>query len=253
MFFIGTSFKMNKTRAEARAYATVLKAGKLPPRHQAQLFVIPSFTAIESFSVAAKGLPIWIGAQNCGPAASGAYTGEVSAAMIAELGCQLVELGHSERRAMFGETDAMIADKVRLVIDNGMRPLICLGETASQRVSGATLDTVLHQMECAIGALSMAERANCLLAYEPVWAIGIHGRAAQLADIVPVHRALKHAYPDIWVLYGGSVDGMNAASLAAEPLVDGLFIGRAALDAHAFLAIVDAAVSTRFPQERPTP
>jgi triosephosphate isomerase len=249
MFYIGTSFKMNKTRAEARAYAAVLAAADLPPAAVAQIFVIPPFTAIESFRMAAQGLPVWIGAQNCGPAASGAFTGEVSAAMLAELGCDLVELGHSERRAMFGEADAMIAGKARLVLANGMHPLICLGETAKQRADGKALDTVLHQAEAAIGKLSAAERAQSLLAYEPIWAIGVHGTPASVPEILPVHAALKEAYPNVPVLYGGSVDLVNAAAFAGEVLVDGLFIGRAALDPQAFLAMTRSAVAARFAQQ----
>ncbi len=210
-----------------------------------QLFVIPPFTAIESFRAAAAGLPVWTGAQNCGPAAAGAFTGEVSAAMLAELGCDLVELGHSERRAMFGETDAMIAAKVRLVLENGMRPLVCLGETAEQRRSGQAIRTALEQANAAIGSLSLAERARCLLAYEPVWAIGVHGKPAEIPEILPVHEALKQAFADVPVLYGGSVDGNNAASFAAEVAVDGLFIGRAALDPLVFVAIAKAAASAR--------
>jgi L-erythrulose 1-phosphate isomerase len=252
MFYIGTSFKMNKTRREARAYAEALRNAPLSKEDAVQFFVIPAFTAIESFREAAGDLPVWTGAQNCGPAASGAFTGEVSAAMIAELGCDLVELGHSERRAMFGETDAMIAAKVRLVLDCGMRPLICLGESAEQRAVGLALETITAQAHAAIGALSAIDRGRCLLAYEPVWAIGIHGKPARIPDILPIHHVLKQAYPAVPVLYGGSVDLTNAALFASEDAVDGLFIGRAALDPAAFVAMARQAVAARnLPGRRP--
>jgi L-erythrulose 1-phosphate isomerase len=193
MFLIGTSFKMNKTRAEARAYAAHLYRASVPDQDGVQLFIIPPFTAIESFAEAAKDLPLWIGAQNCGPAASGAFTGEISAAMLAELGCRLVELGHSERRAMFGETDAMIAKKVRQVVNAKMRPLICLGETAQQREAGLARTTVLAQAKSALAEVTQDEQAMCLFAYEPVWAIGVHGTPATIAGCEQCSRSQRRA------------------------------------------------------------
>ncbi len=244
-FFIGTSFKMNKTRAEVRAYADALWNAALPTPPEAQIFVIPPFTAIETFASAVEGLTIIYGAQNCGPAEAGAFTGEVSAAMLKDLGCTLVELGHSERRAMFGETDAMVNRKVHLCLDQGLHPLICLGETAEERALGAAETTILRQARMALSGLDATGRSACLLAYEPVWAIGIGGTTATPEQAAAIHIVLKDAFPDVPVLYGGSVDPNNAAALAAEPAIDGLFIGRAALDPAAFLSMMTDALGAR--------
>jgi triosephosphate isomerase len=244
-FLLGSSFKMNKTRAELRAYADALRGARLPDPAEASLFLIPPFTGIDALKAALGGLPVLVGAQTCGPAAAGAFTGEVSAAMLAEAGCDLVELGHSERRAMFGETDAAVAAKARLVLDQGMRPLVCVGEDAAARASGEAVGVVEAQARAAFATLAPGEASRCWLAYEPVWAIGVGARAARVEDVRPVHAALKAAFPDMPLLYGGSVDMANAPVLAAEPLVEGLFVGRAALDPDAFLAIVGAALAAR--------
>jgi triosephosphate isomerase len=245
MFYIGTSFKMNKLRADIVAYADILRAAALPRPPEAQLFIIPPFTGIETLARAANGLPVWFGAQNCGPAASGAFTGEVSAAMLADLGCNIVEIGHSERRTLFSETDEAVNRKTRLILDHGMVPLICLGESAAQKKAGETEPFILQQARAALAGLTAADRSRCLFAYEPIWAIGTGGIPATPADIAPVHRMLKHEFAQVPVLYGGSVDEANAADLARKAFVDGLFIGRAALDAAGFLRIAARALAAR--------
>ncbi len=238
MFWIGTSWKMNKTQADARAFFDALSRFDLPAAPEAQLFVIPPFTAIETAMRAAANMPILIGAQNVGPAEEGAFTGEVSAAMLAEIGCDLVEIGHSERRQYFGETDETVNAKVRLVLGQGMRPLVCVGETAEQRASGAAQDIVLGQTRIAFRDVAETQLAQCLIAYEPVWAIGDGGTPAQPDDAAEVHALLKAEFPACPVLYGGSVTADNCAGFAQRPEIDGLFIGRAAWAAEGFQTII---------------
>ena len=206
------------------------------------LFVVPPFTAIESTldAVREHDARIAVGAQNVHEASEGAYTGEVSAAMLAELGCRFVELGHSERRRLYAESDGAVAAKVRAVLDHGMRPLVCIGDTRAERDAGASLDSVLRQARIALSRCTAAERADCRLAYEPVWAIGVGGEAAEPDDVAAVHDALRERCPATPLLYGGSVDAGNAAGLARLGNVDGLFVGRAALDPDGFVAIARA-------------
>ena len=239
MFWIGTSWKMNKTRAQAQDWCAELVASPMPDKRQYQLFVIPPFTAIDSTREALGDSSVLIGAQNVHQERSGAYTGEISATMLAEAGCNLVEMGHSERRALFAETDDAIALKVRSVLDAGLRPLVCVGDSGEQKQAGNAVDAVVQQAKIALSKTTTQEQHRCLLAYEPVWAIGVNGTAATAADIQPVHHALKQLFADVCVLYGGSVDENNAAQLAAIDNVDGLFIGRAALQASRFLTIIN--------------
>lgn len=241
MLLVGTSFKMNHTRATARAYierfATLLR-DPVP----CQLFVCPPFTAIEAVreTIVRLGVPVLLGAQNCHWERDGAHTGEVSAAMLAEAGCALVELGHSERRADHGETDRRVAMKVRAVFDAGMVPLVCVGESAADREAGAAADVVAAQAKRALATASADERRRAILAYEPVWAIGAGGRPAHPEDVAAVRDALRAAFPDTAILYGGSVDEENARGFV-DAALDGLFIGRAALTAEGLHAIARAA------------
>ena len=271
MFLLGTSWKMNKTRGEARAWvervhgsgiadahgadahgaangvavagADGIAAAPAPPRPgRLSLFVVPPFTAIEATleAIVARGATIAVGAQNVHEAREGARTGEVSATMLAELGCRFVEIGHSERRRLFAETDEAVAAKVRAVLDHGMTPLVCVGDTREERDAHASLDSVLRQARIALSRCTREEQARCRLAYEPVWAIGVGGEAASPDDVATVHGALRERCPDTPLLYGGSVDADNAPSLARLEDVDGLFVGRAALDPDGFVAIARA-------------
>ena len=271
MFQLGTSWKMNKTRGEARDWIARVHASGLtgddavaddgspvgtgtahggdtvpapesPNLGELSLFVVPPFTAIEATleAVRERGIAISVGAQNVHEAREGAFTGEVSAAMLAELGCRFVELGHSERRRTFAETDEAVAAKVRAVLDHGMTPLVCIGDTREERDAGASLDSVLRQARIALSRCTAPERACCRLAYEPVWAIGVGGEAAPPDDVAAVHAALRERCPSTPLLYGGSVDADNAALLARLDEVDGLFVGRAALDPDGFVAIARA-------------
>jgi triosephosphate isomerase len=235
VILVGTSWKMNGTRAFARAYVERLAA--LPPV-AATLFVCPPFTALDTVrdAIEATGMSLLLGAQNCHFEAAGAHTGEISAPMLADAGCRLVELGHSERRADHGETDARVALKVRAVLDAGMRPLVCIGESADDRAVGAAAEVVVAQAKHALSRASPDERGRTILAYEPVWAIGAKGRPARPEDVAGVCAGLRAAFPGTPVVYGGSVDAANARDFVAAGL-DGLFVGRAALTADGLHAI----------------
>ena len=180
-----------------------------------------------------RGSPIAWGAQNASEHAQGAYTGEVSAAMLAEFGCRYVLVGHSERRQLYGESDAQAAAKFAAVKKAGMTPILCVGETLQERDAGQTEAVVARQ-------LSAVEFKDAVLAYEPVWAIGT-GRNATPEQAQAVHAFLrKRVPPPTLILYGGSVKPQNAAAIFAMPDVDGGLIGGASLVAKDFLAIVEA-------------
>lgn len=189
-----------------------------------------------------------VGAQNCHEAASGAYTGEVAVGMLAELQLSHVLVGHSERRAIYGETDALIADKVRAVIAGGLVAVLCVGETLDERESGRTLDVVLGQVKAVVEQLDLNDWANLVIAYEPVWAIGT-GKTASSAQAQEVHLAIRQAlavfsqeHADAMrILYGGSVKAANAAELFACPDIDGGLVGGASLQADEFISICRAA------------
>jgi triosephosphate isomerase len=251
---IGTSWKMNKAYAEAMHYCKTLAQALPEVLHPAiQPFFIPPFTAIQPVTEFFKQhqLPYLTGAQNMHYDAAGAWTGEISAAMIAETGATLVELGHSERRGAFNESDAAINQKVHRALEYGLQPLICIGDTADEKRWQVSQETVVRQMKIALYGLNEQQLLKTLIAYEPVWAIGEHGTPATPDQAQEVHRALRQALCDLYgeqtgslipLLYGGSVNLQNALELVAQPDIDGLFIGRAAWDAQGYCAIVDRIV-----------
>jgi triosephosphate isomerase len=188
------------------------------------------------------------GAQDLSQHVPGAYTGDVAGEMLLDLGCRWVIVGHSERRAMFGESNAVVAGKVRRAIDVGLRPIVCVGETLAERDAGKTLFVIAQQVAAILAAGSVAELVGGAIAYEPVWAIGT-GRTATPAQAQDVHKALRAqlaaadvvAAQSVRVLYGGSVKAANAAELFAQPDIDGGLIGGASLNAREFRAICAAA------------
>lgn len=194
------------------------------------------------------GTPIGWGAQNLSEHAQGAYTGEVSAAMVAEFGCRYVIVGHSERRALYGETDAVVAAKFVAAQRVGMAPILCIGETLEQRESGVMADVVGRQLDAVLDMAGVDALANAVIAYEPVWAIGT-GRTASPEQAQEVHALVRSRISarseaigaGIRILYGGSVKPQNASELFAMPDIDGGLIGGASLAAADFLGIVRAA------------
>lgn len=189
-----------------------------------------------------------VGAQNCHEAASGAYTGEIAAGMLAEMQLSHVLVGHSERRAIYGETDALIAEKTKAAIASGLIVVLCVGETLEERESGRTLDVVLGQVKAVVDQLSLADWDHLVVAYEPVWAIGT-GKTASSEQAQEVHLAIREALAEcsqehadaMRILYGGSVKAANAAELFACPDIDGGLVGGASLNADEFISICRAA------------
>lgn len=243
-FWIGTSWKMNKTLAEARAFAEGLAGADIVNDPRLQCFVIPPFTAIREVKSMLRDSAVKVGAQNMHWAEAGAWTGEISPLMLVDCGMDIVELGHSERREFFGETDETVGLKVEASVRHGMIPLICIGETLADRESGRADEVLAAEVRGALGKLSPEQiTAPILLAYEPVWAIGENGIAAKAdyadarqAEIIKVAEdMLGRRVP---CLYGGSVNPGNCAELAACAHIDGLFIGRSAWNVSGYLDIL---------------
>jgi triosephosphate isomerase len=230
---IGTGLKMNLTSSEAATYFDELRP-LLAPLTSCELFVLPPFTSIWVARDRLRGSNISWGAQDVHGDDAGAHTGDISASMLADLGCTFVEVGHSERRRDHGETDESVAVKVRQVLRHDMTPIMCVGEPRMGSPEAA-LDHVLRQARTGMSLVPEADRGRVVIAYEPVWAIGEGAVAADPAHIGAVHRGLHELAAR--VIYGGSVDALSAAPILAEAGVDGLFVGRAALDPRQFAAI----------------
>ncbi len=224
--------------------AVVHLAVELP---HVDLVVAPPFTALAACAHASDASRVEIAAQNLYPKSHGAYTGEVSPAMVKDAGCAWVILGHSERRQHFGETDGFVAEKVDAALHVGLIPIVCVGETLAERETGKTLEVVERQLRAFLSVIARAPMPIAI-AYEPVWAIGT-GKNAGPAEAQEVHRAIRgwlaRASAELGsqtrILYGGSVKADNASALLAAPDVDGALVGGASLDAASFGAIARAA------------
>ena len=237
------NWKMNGNLASNAALVAGLKQGM--PQNVTSAVCVP-FPYLAQVADLLKGSAISLGAQNVSEQVSGAFTGEVSVGMLKELGCQYVIIGHSERRSLYGETDALIAAKTLVVLEQGLVPIVCVGETLSERENNQTLDVIRRQLDAVAQKLSVAQIGKIVIAYEPVWAIGT-GRSASKEQAQEVHAAIRAWLKKVGVaghvqiLYGGSVKPNNAAELFAMPDIDGGLIGGAALAASDFLAICSAA------------
>ncbi|AQZ50067.1 triose-phosphate isomerase [Martelella mediterranea] len=242
-FFVGTSWKMNKTLSEAVAYADALAVAKADDR--IQRFVIPPFTAIREVKARLSDADVLVGAQNMHWNDHGAWTGEISPVMLADCGMDIVELGHSERRANFGETDETVGLKTEAAVRHGMIPLICIGETEAEKDAGRADDVLHAQVEAALSRLDdQQKQAEIIFAYEPVWAIGERGHPAtpdyaeaRQAKIIDTTRLVTGR--ELPCLYGGSVNPGNCAEMIACDHVDGLFIGRSAWHVEGYLDILE--------------
>lgn len=246
---ISGNWKMNLSHLEAINVVQRL-AFSLDRRHlpAVEVSVHPAFTALRSVQTVldADGIPIALGAQNAHWETSGAYTGEVSPAMLAKLNVRYVIVGHSERRQYFGETDETINKKVRAVLAAGMDPIVCVGETLEQRERGVTEEVVVGQIRTDLGGVAVEDIARVVVAYEPVWAIGT-GRTATAEDAQTVCSALRISLAEIAgaarvspvrIQYGGSVNSSNISDLMAQPDIDGALVGGASLDPDEFARIV---------------
>lgn len=242
--WIGTSWKMNKRLAEALDFANALKRSPIISDPRVQPFIMPPFTALREIAAALTDERVVVGAQNMHWADSGAWTGEISAPMLQDCGATLVELGHAERRAHFGETDHTVALKVEAAVRHGLTPLICIGEAQRDRESGQTHNVLETQVRAALQKLDDSQKkAPILLVYEPLWAIGENGVPApasyaeesQARIVETAEAALGRRIP---CLYGGSVSLDNCVDLVSQPHIDGLFIGRSAWQAQEFVEIL---------------
>ncbi|MGQ3214426.1 MAG: triose-phosphate isomerase [Shinella sp.] len=243
--WVGTSWKMNKTLAEALAFADGLKAADASRHPNVQRFIIPAFTAVREVKSRLEGTSVKVGAQTMHWDDGGAWTGEISPAMLKDCNLDLVEIGHSERREFFNETDEAVGKKTAAAVRHGLIPLICIGETLAEREAGKADAVLRRQVEKALALLSDDEKtAPILIAYEPVWAIGINGipatmdyanaRHEKIAEVARV--VLGRSVP---ILYGGSVNSGNCAELVSQPFIDGLFIGRSAWTVEGYLDILE--------------
>lgn len=246
--FIAGNWKMNGTVAEGTALARELRGLLSMVRDRVEVAVAPPFTALTSVAKTLEGSNIAVAAQNCHAEPAGAFTGEVSAAMLKEAGASYVILGHSERRQFFQETDAGVNRKLAAVFKAELRPIVCVGETLEQREGGKTLQVVEAQVRGCLAGVGAAEGARCVLAYEPVWAIGT-GRTATSRQAQEVHGHIRWVLAQLWsqevaeqvrIQYGGSVKADNAKELLAQPDIDGALVGGASLKAAEFAAIVKA-------------
>jgi triosephosphate isomerase (TIM) len=234
---VAGNWKMHGSRAFSSALLDALIAG-LGRESSVEVAVCPPFPYLQQASERLNGTPIALGAQNVSEHAQGAYTGEVSAAMLTDVGCRYVIVGHSERRQLYGERDAQVAAKFAAAQAAGIIPILCVGETLEEREAGRTEEVVARQLDA---ILKQGEFGNAVLAYEPVWAIGT-GRNATPEQAQAVHEFLRaRVFPETRILYGGSVKAQNAAAIFAMPDVDGGLIGGASIVAKEFIEIVRAA------------
>ncbi len=242
---VAGNWKMNTTVAEGVQLANELVAGLAEVPADVNLIIAPPFTHLAPVAEVIKGSSIALSAQNCADEAKGAYTGEVSAAMIAGLGCQYTILGHSERRQYYGETSEKLVKKIRLALENGLSPIFCVGEKLEERNAGKHFEVVGAQVADVLFQLSELEASEVIVAYEPVWAIGT-GVTATSAQAEEIHAFIRgtlagqfgEEFADkVSILYGGSCKPSNAGELFACPDIDGGLIGGAALKAADFLAI----------------
>ena len=246
---VAGNWKLNKTAAETRSTMLELRNKLAGLSARAEVVVFPPFTSLETAVDAARETGVKVGAQNVFWEKSGAYTGEVATAMLEALGLDFVLLGHSERRAHFGETDATVARRLEAVLDGRLTPIVCVGEVLEERESGSTEEVLARQVEGALRDIAPHHIGRVVMAYEPVWAIGT-GKTASPSIANDAHTLIRRSIAAMFgrsaadetvILYGGSVKPENTASLMSETEVDGVLVGGASLDAGSFAEIVRAA------------
>ncbi|MGL5435176.1 MAG: triose-phosphate isomerase [Lachnospiraceae bacterium] len=246
--YLGTNTKMYKTISETVSYLKELHALTCDLKDfPLDLFVIPSYTTLDQAGQLLSDSHIRLGAQNMSWENEGQYTGEISPLMLKETGVSIIEIGHSERRHILGETDEQEEKKVALAAAHGLTPLLCIGETGRQREYGISDETLATQLKIGLHSIQAKQACNLWIAYEPVWAIGVNGIPATGDYVMARHKTIRETLvglfgaeigADIPVLYGGSVNPDNAVELIQLPEVDGLFIGRSAWNAGQFNHII---------------
>ena len=242
---VAGNWKMNTTVPEGVELAKAVVAESACVPADVKLIVATPFTHLFPVAEAIKGSRVGLSAENCADKEKGAFTGEVSAAMLASVGCQYTILGHSERRQYYGETDAKLVDKVRLALDNGLGVILCVGEMLEERKAGRHFAVVTEQTENVLFHFSAEDMAHIIVAYEPVWAIGT-GKTATADQAEEIHAFIRKTIADKFgaavaeetsILYGGSCKPSNAKELFAQKDIDGGLIGGAALKAADFIGI----------------
>ena len=244
---IAGNWKMFKTVAEARQLVSELVPGLMAVTGVDKV-LCPPFTSLLAVKALLEGSQIGLGAQNMHWETAGAFTGEVAPPMVAEL-CQYVILGHSERRAYFGETDETVNKKIKSALNHGLVPIVCVGETNEENEAGKTAEVVTRQVKKGLLEVELADPSRLILAYEPVWAIGT-GKAATAEVANNIIKVVRDSLADVLgrqaaetirILYGGSVKGSNAVEYFSKPEIDGALVGGASLKAADFIQIVQAA------------
>ncbi|MDY2661686.1 MAG: triose-phosphate isomerase [Bariatricus massiliensis] len=252
--YFGSNLKMYKTIEETVAYLQKLVENtKDISRDEIELFIIPSYTTLESATKNVDRNYVMLGAQNMCWEDQGQFTGEISPLMLKELGLDLVMIGHSERRHVFGETDAEENKKVKAALNHGFTTLLCIGETAEEKEFGISPEVLRTQLKVGFHGVSADNIGKIWVAYEPVWSIGVNGTPASADYAEEMHKVIKECLQEIFgeasaeipVLYGGSVNPGNANELIVQPSIDGLFTGRAAWDADKFDKLIRDAKKTR--------
>ncbi|MDX6378895.1 MAG: triosephosphate isomerase [Gaiellaceae bacterium] len=246
--FVAGNWKMHKLRPEARAFAEAF-AARIDELDEVDLAVAPSFTCLSEVADVLAPLGVGVLGQNAHALPSGAFTGEVSMAMLVDAGATGVLLGHSERRQLYGETDDALAEKMPAALAAGLDPILCVGETAAERESGATTERLTAQLTRGLAAVTAVQLTDVTIAYEPVWAIGT-GLTATPEMAQAAHAHVRSVLADLFgeeaaeavrIQYGGSMKPANAAELLAQPDIDGGLIGGASLVVDEFVAIAAAA------------
>ncbi|MBW1761235.1 MAG: triose-phosphate isomerase [Deltaproteobacteria bacterium] len=246
---IAGNWKLHNTVAESQALAGAI-AAHVGDGSACEVVLGPVATSLAAVKEALGGSAVGLAAQNTHWEDSGAWTGELSPALLLDVGCGYCIIGHSERRQFFGETDAGVRKKLAALLVHKIVPILCVGESLEQREAGKTLEVVLGQVEAATEGLDAVALAPLVVAYEPIWAIGT-GRTAKAEDAQEVHRAIREHLAELkgksWadsvrVLYGGSVKPNNAEELLSQPDVDGALVGGASLTADNFIPIIDAGI-----------
>jgi triosephosphate isomerase len=236
------NWKMHKTIAEARAFVADVRARALP-LGEVDAVICPPFTALCAAREELAGSGIGLGAQNVSWADQGPFTGEISPPMLSECGVSWVVIGHSERRALFGEIDLRVQEKAAAALAHGITPIVAVGETAAEHAAGQALDKVCAQLHAVFDTMVYPNVARCVVAYEPIWAIGTgnadtpEGANALMGELRLAIPGLEHAH----LLYGGSMSPANVAAFVAQPNIDGGLVGSASLQPDSFAALLDGA------------
>ncbi|MFC4258481.1 triose-phosphate isomerase [Marinobacter lacisalsi] len=246
---VAANWKMNGSSELVHQLVPAVKESVASLDNAVEVVIMPPSLFVSGVKAELAGSPVAFGVQNVGRWKSGAYTGELSAGMAADVGCHYALVGHSERRQLFGETDEIVAEKVARVLESGLTVMLCVGEALEEREAGNAEAVVCRQVESALVGLDAAKAQYVVVAYEPVWAIGT-GKTATADDAQTMHKALRARLSDMGLpanemslLYGGSVKPDNAGALFAQPDIDGGLIGGASLKADDFIEICRAAVA----------